>query len=318
MELPLRKKPPLRSVLDIAIPLDILETHQLLGEEYLYYYWQLQLQAATGWPLLLPRIEWHNSYYFLSQDMDATSSELIRDIQSALHDGFYVFGMFNERFIPHTYSYDTADFLHGSLIYGYEKDTDVFRSTAQVGRYYTENDIPFDHLRRAVDFPGVVLAAVKPLRNREPLPFDRSHLLYFITAYLHSFDGMRLDQRNWYGLRAMEHFYEEFSLERPSLLTSLYVLYEHKKVMYDRLLFLVKDMADAAEMMNNVEAYQKAVTACRTAVNLWIKHSVAFSDKTADRIKRQLFDAITVEEECLGTLVDRLKPCVADEKKPPF
>jgi hypothetical protein len=108
-----------------------------------------------------------------------THPDIIRQLLDAIHQGYYAYIQLNENHIPTQGSYRRRDFLHDSLLYGYNTKREIFYGiTIDAKRNFTMAEFPFDATQVAyltgLSLPILGEAAL------DPQSLDRGpHLTYF-------------------------------------------------------------------------------------------------------------------------------------------
>jgi hypothetical protein len=70
-------------------------------------------------------------------NVDSNSFNILDFIRELIQNGTYIYGKYNEYFIPGKFSYQKQNFAHDFLIYGYSDDKNIFYSSGyQKGRKY--------------------------------------------------------------------------------------------------------------------------------------------------------------------------------------
>lgn len=77
--------------------------------------------------------------------------DIIAKNKQMLEQGFYIWGTYDEFYIPGKSAYQTSPFVHGYLIYGYDDQEGVFKSAGYVaGGKYKRFDIKYEDYYRGV------------------------------------------------------------------------------------------------------------------------------------------------------------------------
>ena len=127
---PFTYTPPIRGYLGYAYLLSILFAQENPPWPWLYNqyiaigarrdYSRFE-QIATDW---MGVYEGAMQYYFMELPVEqvADPDQGLQAILSLLRRGYYVYGEFNERYVPHTSSYRRRDFRHCYCLYGYSRE----------------------------------------------------------------------------------------------------------------------------------------------------------------------------------------------------
>ena len=160
---PFTYTPPIRGYLGYAYLLSILFAQENPPWPWLYNqyiaigarrdYSRFE-QIATDW---MGVYEGAMQYYFMELPVEqvADPDQGLQAILSLLRRGYYVYGEFNERYVPHTSSYRRWDFRHCYCLYGYSREQHLLFSAAYSDtRRYEELEIPFSDYLRALAESG--------------------------------------------------------------------------------------------------------------------------------------------------------------------
>ncbi len=118
---------------------------------------------------------------------DETREDIIDRIVRWIDNGVYVYGVFNEMYIPHKKAYGVQNFNHGYLIYGYDNAEKIFFAIG-----YTDNQkfekytIAYDDYFNSIEHIDNPSFSSKYLdRNRE-YKFDLYKMYWELQDYLRS------------------------------------------------------------------------------------------------------------------------------------
>ena len=172
-------------------------------------------------------------------------------ICNSVNDGKYIQIMLNERYVPNTSAYEKYDFIHISLIYGYDKDKAIFYLMG-----YDKNghimfiEIPFDMFLNAVmsDIPGNYIIHEDYIMRITPLSpvrynIEKDLIVKFLQDYLNGENSynmcsfMQSPPERIFGINLYKCFCENFRI----LLNDkriLHIFLEHKYLMLKRVSFL--------------------------------------------------------------------------------
>ena len=194
---PFTYTPPIRGYLGYAYLLSILFAQENPPWPWLYNqyiaigarrdYSRFE-QIATDW---MGVYEGAMQYYFMELPVEqvADPDQGLQAILSLLRRGYYVYGEFNERYVPHTSSYRRWDFRHCYCLYGYSREQHLLFSAAYSdARRYEELEIPFSDYLRALAESGREKITIDFYRcNPAFVPvFDPESCAFRIREYLES------------------------------------------------------------------------------------------------------------------------------------
>ena len=260
---PFTSTPPIRGYLGYAYLLSILFAQENPPWPWLYNqyiaigarrdYSRFE-QIATDW---MGVYEGAMQYYFMELPVEqvADPDQGLQAILSLLRRGYYVYGEFNERYVPHTSSYRRRDFRHCYCLYGYSREQHLLFSAAYSdARRYEELEIPFSDYLRALAESGREKITIDFYRcNPAFVPvFDPESCAFRIREYLESRpctqtygDPHEYSGEEWlFGAKAQRYLlcYLEKVREMAGALDLryFYFLWDHKKLMWMRIQYMME------------------------------------------------------------------------------
>lgn len=310
MKLPLLCHPMLKSILDLAFPVDILQSNGLIDEETLLYY-AGQLYAADKNALVAfsNNQMMANHLFFDSYVLNTTAPDLTEQITAEIQKGRYVFTFLDEFYIPGRYTYQRNHYMHGNLIFGYDDVQKQFAAAAYTNRgKYEETTFSYEEFAAAVNTdakevePLSFIYVLRP-KAAEGLPKDSKIWLYYIQAYYHSFDVMGQKTDTVYGINALEEMAKRFSV-KTCRIASLYAIKEHKvltqkrlRMLYERGL-LTKDYS---------ECYRSIVNDADAVIALWLRYRMTKNGSLEEKMREKLFEMIHTEKQILSECLNKTK-----------
>lgn len=309
MKLPLLVHPSLKSTLDIAFPLDILESNNLIDDETLYYCWQLYLSGDETMVAFLDNHLMNNELFFEKKTMDISKENLVENIIKAVEGGGYVVTFLDEFYIPERYTYHRNHFMHGNMIFGYEREHQIFYATAFTNRgKYEETRFSFEEFLSAVNTSG---KDVQPLsfiyvlhpKKRAVIPQDERIFLYYLQGYYHSFDVVHQRTNAVFGMEAIKRMAKNFSL-KTCRIAPLYAIREHKHLTQKRFHKLYQRGLIAEDFSH---AYQAVVDDADMIIMLWLRYRVTHQESLEESIRNKLFELIKKEEDIFAECFQLLK-----------
>lgn len=305
MRLPLNLNPSYRSILDIAFPVDILESNNCFDEElFCHFYWQLRGYGERQEVGFAHYNLFDNDRLFESISLNVQATNIVEELKKHLGNGYYILSLLDEFYIPCRSSFNRRHYMHGNLIFGFEDKQQFIAAAYDDHSKYTATAFTEQELLSALRInymPGLsppYLIAVKP-RKKISFPKKPDLFLYYLKAHLYSFDGFHNDTILC-GLQAVEKMARDFSVHTS--IVSLYTIKEHKELTQKRLHFLnyygivPRDFSDE---------YQVVVDQARMAVMLWIKWQLTGQINHADAIQKILLCLIEKEKTILGEVISQ-------------
>ena len=93
----------------------------------------------------------HDSLYVNEEGFKDNIADVIRYNKNMLENGHYIFGMYNEFYIPGKKAYQRYDFAHGYMIFGYDDSKQVFHSAGYLANgHYQYFDIGFEDYYKSI------------------------------------------------------------------------------------------------------------------------------------------------------------------------
>jgi len=271
------------------------------------------------------RFEFSNNNPFLvttrlgTDILSALGKEITEFYMQSLDLGYYVVAFIDERCISTKEAYQKFHLPHHLLIYGYDLEKKVFYANGFNDNWlYRSEEIPFREIAEGYqsiidlrnsgairDHPDEsnFLFKFNPLHN---YAFDKHVVAGQLVEYLESRSS--IDAQNYnndqevFGLETYDFlkFYYDLYLrdaefKKNGFVRNLHVLWEHKKIMLERIQFL-QDHGWIARDRSLWEEYEAICKKALVLRNLAIKHTVSNDESCIVRI-RDSFDALKQKDE---------------------
>lgn len=195
---------------------------------------------------------------YMAKTMVTPYTSLLTFLKDRIDEGNYIVTFSNEYYIPRRRSYQKHHYVHDILIYGYDSKKDIFEiagfndkfsyETAEISSSLIEDALnEFDEstgfLKKWKD--GIHLLKIDSEHNFQ---FDKINVFEQISEYLHSensserFRMYSSPTNNIFGISVYEKIQEYLSLNEEGTADTkmFHILYEHKKIMLERLNFMIK------------------------------------------------------------------------------
>ncbi len=252
--------------------------------------------------------------------IESYCGDIIDFVIKTIDLGGYVYGVFDEAKILCDYQVDYK-FPHELFIYGYNRDKKYFYTgDFTFKERYSHNTVSFDDLRRGFeaisaeedhmfkfDYKG--LRGLYVIFKNTDFPvyeLDVDFIKDSLREYLNSVDTKEryrmfrnIHEGTTYGINCYDKIYErvmeQVNEEEPDFdVRAIHVLYDHKKLMYDRIKYLMDNdyLKYDQELLNN---YQLVVKNMLTARNLLIKLSI--TEDMTDAVRFKMYFDIAKEKE---------------------
>lgn len=224
--------------------------------------------------------------------------------KKALDSGRYVFGTFNDQYIPGKQTYEKKYFIHDYLLYGYENN--AFISAAYLkGGHYREFTVDFSDYSRAMltQEPDLYMHFLQ-YHAASGLGFMEQRVRAALYDYLSSVQ--LADDGCVYGLQALNLFADEIEQNDSHIdLRSLCFLHEHKSLMKMRLVYM-KSNGYINISDNMLSDYEHMLHCLQAAVMLAMKHQIAPNKRIPARIAETIRIAVAQDEAALNIVVKQL------------
>lgn len=309
--LPIRE-PLLKAYLHIGMPFSILpekfETNGWVYNTYIQLVYHDENSADAFMDFTQERFwEEHNVFTkgFLGfpAGTDEERIEMLIEWKRFMDMGYYIFGDWDEYYIPDTPFYEKSFFRHYFLAYGYEN-----------GEICVEGYLADGHWHRFRVEEEIFLQAVLPDKDRDKngyvgvnlyrpradklFTFDPGQVKREVKAYLCS-EGETTELL--YGVEAVRKFFDQMTgaMEEGAdfPIQSVYIIYEHKVMMLKRLEYMTAEKNGCTE--DDVQEYQKVVDQVFSVVCSCVKYRMTRRVAHLERIREKINDAIESEQKLL-------------------
>ena len=228
-------------------------------------------------------------------------------IKECIDSHIYVSGMWDEYYLPPKDAYMKYNFERNYLIYGYNDETEMFYSVGYLGAniwnkfqisYYDFNkSLLINSNKKHVCFNTYVF------NTNFDKKIDVDSIYLDIENYLNSAPFMK--NRNCsFGICGISDYFNNLGNNSNQnggniSLHSLFALYEHKKLMKNRLLFMngnkqiCIDNSDTRNMEKIVEEY-------KSIISFAIKHNISKNVSIIEKIRNKGLNCVDIEENILN------------------
>lgn len=318
---PFTYTPPIRGYLGYAYLLSIL-----YAQEKPYWPWLCNQYIALGATRDCRRFEqiatdWMGvysgvmEYHFMELPAGQAADPAVglQVVLTLLRRGYYVYGEFNERYIPGTSSYRRRDFQHCYCLYGYDRERGLLFSAAYSdAQRYEELEIPFsDYLCALVksNVEKVTIDFYRPNPDFVPV-FDPEDCAFRIREYLESRPCVRTyggpgyyAGDEWlFGANAQRHLLNRLERARERAeyldLRFFYFLWDHKTLMWMRIRTMMEQGILPKE--GSLSTYEQVVEQAERLKEMALKYNVCleYGRQNAGQIPERM-------GEYLRSLADR-------------
>jgi hypothetical protein len=229
-------------------------------------------------------------------------------IKGFITKGYYIWGTYNERYISAKSFYQTGDFLHDYLLYGYDEDKKVFCSAGYTSRgVYEEFEISFDEYYDSIfqtQYNRLLLRVLK-FNGKANFNINYDVILRDIELYLTSKvykPSVPIDSK--FGIDSIYRLIE-YMIESPRIdIRFTKVLLEQKSLMYERLNYLYSVGMITESICKNYEVIQAGF---RKAYLLSLKYNITEQESVKDKCIHYIKNSIEYEKELLARTINEIK-----------
>jgi hypothetical protein len=312
-----------------------------LSDENMYYNWvysnYIQVMLNNGWVdnpdnisldyYVAPQKNYN--YYTVHNLLDFKYenpklilnyvSDIIDYIVYQINYKYYVEILLNEKYIPNRNAYNKYDYNHTNLIYGYDEDKKILYIMGfnKLGKPEL-SEISYDIFNVAYNtsYTYANIYMLKYVPDFSMYKLNTHEIISSIDEYIHGcntsirFGNLFMPLNNTFGLQV----YDELMKNDRNIdifihdVRISYLLFEHKKIMRDRISYLAKrglinldHSTDILCLMENIYSKSELIT------NLVIKYSINHDENIKNRITILMNDVKEMEKICYTNLLNLLK-----------
>ena len=248
---------------------------------------------------------------FASESFHLDCLKIVEENKCMLDNGWYIFGVYNEFFIPRKKVYHKRDFIHGYMIVGYDDETQTFKSAGYLADgHYQFFDIHYKDYFNSIlgeNCEHLWIRYYKINPSYKP-QLDINHLKSRLEKYLTSQKDTPAENDNHtYGIATLKMFQQNIASCNDNYLDLRHgrSFMEHKCIMYKRLVFLrqnsyIQDDAICQEYLEKV--YSKA----RIVFNLFMKYNITQNRDLLKHISEMVYMINKTEKTLLEIVIKEL------------
>lgn len=246
------------------------------------------------------RFEFYNNPFINTTRLDVElidrlNTDIIDFFVDCVKNDYYVVPFIDEYFIPDRRSYQKNSFPHHIFIYGYNQEKEIFYTTGFNKGIFGELELNYDDFKKSYNSILSLYSEGKYQKSTDNgnflMKFNENHRYKFdldalklqLTEYLES--RCSIDNLNYnnlddvFGIDTYDYlvyYYEllinKANINRNGTIRNLHVLWEHKKLMVERITFLMRE----GHLINPepLESYIKIEKMSLVLRNLSLKQSV--------------------------------------------
>lgn len=252
------------------------------------------------------------------------SNNISHFVREALLQGYYVFLMVDQFFIPASSAYQKYHRIHELFIYGYDDVEEVFyiSDNFQNGQYirgicsFTDLNYSYIDLSKSKDL-GQELIYLLSFNNFGQFDINLEVLKELLSDYLFSINSSQKNnllnqplKKEWvYGLECYVHLIHYLKHIMPKVnqldIRPFYVLKNHKTMMIERLMYLsqIQLLKDPDTF---ISSYVRIEELAKIVLNLSLKYVVSKNLNILTRIAERLDQLSSIEADLLPRLLKSL------------
>ncbi len=235
--------------------------------------------------------------------------EIIDLLKANIDVNAYITGNFDEYYIPGMKAYQNYHFKHNYMLYGYDDSKEVFYTAGyNKQQQWTHYQLSYqDYLNSLIKDPEIIRPTNYIVNTYYDEELDAKTIRKGILAYLGT--GDKGPEGLVYGEEGVREYFrfvvEQISRGDEVHIPSIYVLFEQKKLMLERMRLLVrKNKANISQGL--IEAYQGIYYKYMNLVNVYLKYLFSMKCGLAEHVKKLSEDAILKERSLLNELCEEL------------
>jgi hypothetical protein len=233
--------------------------------------------------------------------------DIISIIEECLTKGIYIYGFYNEKYIPGKSAYKKTDYNHEYIIYGFDSNKKIFVSIgySNSGKY-EEFEISYEDYMESICHMSVFDIYLIELNKDFDYKLDINYIITDLEEYLSSINSREENKSKLYGLKCWRQFIENIQLrikENKDIdLRHSKLFYEHKMLMKKRLEYLYE-----LGYINSFEMYNNILNFAETAHLLSVKYNMKKMDSIIEDIIELYLNSLDLEEKVLLTFLKEIK-----------
>lgn len=264
-----------------------------------------------------------------SSTIDDLNINIIDLVCKSLQRGFYVKIYLDEYYVPYRFLYKKEHYIHETLFNGFDKKNKKLFGISYVtdssGYTFKEFELGFEDFldsykladRIGVQANRITLLSFNPEKNFE---FDLKGVKQSIYEYIHSensdlryFEVSNPKKDYVFGLGIYDKlidYYKDF--KRQFSIIQLHNLYEHKKLMYERIKFMIENqyISENTDLLNLTKLLIENSLYCKTQ---GLKYFVTQREKDYKKLCDLLKQIKQQDEELMNDLYKEI--CLAEIKE---
>lgn len=258
----------------------------------------------------------HQNINLFKSTYDILGLDILSFMKKSINSNYYITGSYNEKYIRVKNAYNSYDYWHDYIIYGYDDKKKCFYSAGFTGdEKYKGFEIPYNDFLLSVnnDSNKKIQFDLYAFNKNAPVKFNVIRITYLLRDYINSTtrEGYRLN--GFYGMKANEKLKEFFKNNHNPTVDLRYsrAHLEHKFFIRLAIISLSekKYISLTKKQLELVESiYHKA----KLIHMLGLKINMSKNFKLIDRIVELFEDIEKTEKDLLPTIISILEQNLPD------
>ncbi|OGI07991.1 MAG: hypothetical protein A2Y40_06675 [Candidatus Margulisbacteria bacterium GWF2_35_9] len=268
---PITLTPPIRGFPEYGYPLSILFSRDDKFWPWLYHNYIMVVfnkknnsfhHACYDWMHLTEGVFKYN-YLYMPKYILNKPMLIINILKEVLRHGGYIIGTFNEYYIPQRKAYNSYNFDHEYMIYGYSSNQSFNVIGYTDKKLYESTSVTCNEYLNALkntnfDAKNITISSLTINEEFKPV-FNLDKCIMFVNDYIYCYsNNYKYNVDDYYfgidALKFLINYLDSVVKENKFIdIRNFYFLWEHKKLMVNRIEFLIKNNI----ILNNLNIYEK-------------------------------------------------------------
>ncbi|MCR5148501.1 MAG: hypothetical protein K6C35_05990 [Eubacterium sp.] len=340
------KMSPLNGYMEDAYPLTVAITRESNYEWIYSNYIQLVFQDPyiyRGQPVKFYKVSFKNGrvwdaelpllcYDTITRDMvEVMEMDIIELICTAISRDYYVKVYLDEYFLPYRWTYKKQHYTHESLFFGFDNEKKELYGLAYVtdkdGYHFKKFAVSMEDVKEAyysqiekgVLSERIAFMSCNPERFYE---FDKETVKRGIYEYLNSIGTDKKyssinnpDDKYTFGIGIYDLLMDYYKGGvKNKLVIPLHIIYEHKKLMLDRILYMI-DNHYLRHDQSIINGFYELAEKANTCKFLFLRYSANESEKAFRKMEKAINEVKRLDIELMKKLYVLMDDDVEEEHK---
>ena len=257
---------------------------------------------------LMDRIEFRMNAVTYEELFGPPKETFIDNIKKALDKGFYIRGIYNEKYISAMPYYQKGNVGHDYIIYGYSDSQECFFSSGYTSdRIYKEYQIPFFEYYDSIFQPRFKYLPLSFIHFNKDTVYETNYstVLADLNHYLNS-SSVKAEKSDttFYGLSAWQKLIEYLSNVEYIDIRFTKIFMEHHKLMKMRLEYFAKEGMIDPDLC---QQYSPAFNTANQVYLLSIKYDLAPKPYIKENCIKAISNVIEIDKTILPTVIAQIE-----------